>query len=58
MNLVRKLEQEGKIVHLQPSKDFGAKRFSATLQQVQGMYDLGLSDCEAKKDLILKFLGK
>lgn len=58
MDLVRKLEKEGKIVHLQPSKDFGAKRFSATLEQVQNMYDLGMSDCEAKKESILAFLEK
>ena len=58
MDLVRQLEKEGKVVHLQPSKDFGAKRFSATLEQVQNMFDLGKSDCEAKRELILKFLGK
>ncbi len=58
MDLVRQLEKEGKVVHLQPSKDFGAKRFSATLEQVQNMFDLGKSDCETKRELILKFLGK
>lgn len=58
MDLVRKLEKEGKIVHLQPSRDFGAKRFSATLEQVQNMFDLGKSDCEAKKEYIINFLQK
>ena len=58
MDLVRQLEKEGKVIHLQPSKDFGAKRFSATLEQVQNMFDLGKSDCEAKRESILKFLGK
>lgn len=58
MELVRTLEKEGSVVHLQPSKDFGAKRFSATLEQVQNMYELGLSDCEAKKESILEFLKK
>lgn len=56
MELVRKLEKEGMIIHIHPSKDFGAKRFSATLEQVQSMYDLGRSDCEAKKKTIFKFL--
>jgi len=56
MELVRKLEKEEKIIHLHPSMDFGAKRFSATLEQVQSMYDLGRSDCEAKKETIIKFL--
>ena len=58
MDLVRKLEKEGKIVHLQPSRDFGAKRFSATLEQVQNMFDLGKSDCETKKEYIINFLQK
>lgn len=58
MDLVRQLEKEGKVVHLQPSKDFGAKRFSATLEQVQNMFDLGKSDCEAKRESILRFLDK
>ena len=56
MAQVHQLEKEGSVVHLQPSKDFGAKRFSATYEQVQGMYELGISDCESKREQIFKFL--
>lgn len=58
MDLVRQMVKEGKVILIQPSKDFGAKRFKATYDQVQSMYDLALQDCEDQKESILKFLKK
>jgi len=56
MHLVHDLVKEGKVILIQPSTDFGAKRFSATYEQVQAMYDLAQKDCEAQKDKILEFM--
>ncbi len=58
MATAKKLESEGKAILIQPTKDFGAKRFSATYDQVNGMYELAKADCEAKKDEIIAFFKK
>jgi predicted patatin/cPLA2 family phospholipase len=52
---VKRLAAEGPVLWIHPSKDFGAKRFKATPKQIQGMYDLGQADCDARKDEILNF---
>ena len=57
MELARDLEQQGQAILLQPSRDFGAKRFKATYDQVQAMYDLAKSDCDARKEEIERFLN-
>jgi len=56
MNLVKDLVKAGKVILIQPTKDFGAKRFKATYDQVQAMYDLAFEDCEAQKESILNFM--
>ncbi len=55
MATAKQLEADGKAILIQPTKDFGAKRFSATYDQVNGMYELAKADCEAKKDEIIAF---
>ena len=52
---VKRLAAEGPVLWIHPTKDFGAKRFKATPEQIQGMYDLGQADCVARKDEILNF---
>jgi predicted patatin/cPLA2 family phospholipase len=52
---VKRLAAEGPVLWIHPSQDFGAKRFAATPEQIQGMYDLGQADCEARKAEILNF---
>ena len=52
---VKRLAGTGQVLWIRPSKDFGAKRFKATPEQIQGMYDLGQADCEARKAEILNF---
>lgn len=58
MEQAKTLAQEGKALLIQPTRDFGAKRFKATYEQVQAMYELGQADCEARKAEILAFMGK
>ena len=56
MELARSLEKEGKVILIQPTKDFGAKRFKASYEQVDGMFELAKADCEARKEEILSFI--
>jgi predicted patatin/cPLA2 family phospholipase len=56
MALAKEMNANGQAILIQPSQDFGAKRFKATHDQVQGMYNLGLEDCEKQKESILAYL--
>jgi predicted patatin/cPLA2 family phospholipase len=58
MATVDRLEKEGLAMHMRPTRDFGAKRFSANLEQLQGLYELGLQDCEARKEEIYAFFNR
>jgi len=49
---------QGKAMHMRPSKDSGAKRFSATYEQVNDLYELGKADCSAQKEEIFAFFKK
>ncbi len=57
MAQVADLVSQGKAIHMRPSKDSGAKRFSATYEQVNDLFELGKADCEAIKDQISAFLN-
>lgn len=54
---VKRLAAEGQVLWMHPTQDFGAKRFAATPEQIQAMYDLGQADCEARKHEILNFFN-
>ena len=56
MGQVADLVKQGKAIHMRPSKDSGAKRFSATYEQVDELYELGKADCEARKEEIFAFM--
>ena len=56
MGQVAELVAQGKAIHMRPTQDSGAKRFSATYEQVDQLYELGKADCEARKDEIFAFL--
>lgn len=56
MRQAKALVQEGKALLLQPTQDFGAKRFKATYEQVDGMFNLAKQDCEARRDEIVAFM--
>lgn len=55
-NLVKELEKEGKALELFPSKSFDIGRFGGDTTQLLGLFELGYSDCEAKREEIYKFL--
>jgi len=57
MAQVADLVSQGKAIHMRPSKDSGAKRFSATYEQVNDLFELGKADCEAIKDQISALLN-
>jgi predicted patatin/cPLA2 family phospholipase len=52
---VKRLAAEGPVLWIHPTADFGAKRFKASPEQIQAMYDLGQADCETRQDEILNF---
>lgn len=56
MDQAKALQKEGKAILIQPSQDFGAKRFSATYEQVNGLFELARQDCEDQKEKIFAFL--
>jgi predicted patatin/cPLA2 family phospholipase len=56
MAQVDDLVKQGKAIHMRPTQDSGAKRFSATYEQVNSLYELGKADCEARKADIIAFL--
>jgi len=58
MAQVKDLVDQGKAIHMRPTKDTGAKRFSATYDQVNDLYELGRSDCEDHKTEIFTFFNK
>jgi len=58
MGQVKDLVDQGKALHMRPSQDSGAKRFSATYEQVNDLYELGKADCESQKTEILAFFKK
>ena len=52
---VARLVEEGKAMHIYPSKNLGVKRFKGDREQLQALFDLGYSDCEAQKGQITDF---
>jgi len=58
MNEVRALQDEGKAILLQPTRDCGVKRFSGTEQQIIDMFNLAKEDCENRKEELLAFFAK
>ncbi len=55
MAQVKDLVTQGKAIHMRPTKDSGAKRFSATYEQVNDLFEMGKADCESRKTEIFDF---
>ncbi|KAF0223992.1 MAG: patatin-like phospholipase [Erysipelotrichaceae bacterium] len=55
MGQVKDLVTQGKAIHMRPTKDSGATRFSATYEQVNDLFEMGKSDCELRKTEIFDF---
>ncbi|MDR1795737.1 MAG: patatin family protein [Erysipelotrichaceae bacterium] len=56
--IVKEQIEQGKAVLINPRKELGVKRFSATLEQLDQLYDLGYSDMETKRAEIEKIVQK
>ena len=55
---LKKLEEEGKVVVIRPSKDLHVKRIEKDLDKLQAMYDLGISDAKENIKMIKDYLKK
>ena len=58
MEMVRKLQDEGNAILIQPTRDCGVRRFSGNVEQMETMYQLAKEDCENRKDEILAFFAQ
>ena len=56
LELVKKCEQEGRIVVLRPSQSLKIARVEKNLDKLKAIYNLGVSDCTLKLDEIKKYL--
>ena len=56
MDLIDRLESEGKIYVIRPSRDPGIGRLEKDVEKIQGVYDLGRSDAENKLEGLRRFL--
>jgi len=58
MNHVRELQEQGKAILLQPTRDCGVSRFSGSREQMEVMFELAKEDCENRKDELRAFFAK
>ena len=56
LELVKKLENEGKIVVLRPSKDLKIARVEKNLEKLRAIHQLGINDCNANLSKIKNYL--
>ena len=55
---LKKLEKEGKVLVIRPSKDLHIKRIEKNVDKLQAQYDLGLSDAQKNIKEVKKYLKK
>ncbi len=58
MDLIEKYESENKIIVLRPSRLIKMKRVEKDKTKLQGIYDLGVSDCTEKLDKIKDYIRR
>lgn len=56
LDLIAQYESENKIVVFRPSKFINVKRVEKNKKKLQSIYDLGISDCMNKLDIIKKYI--
>ena len=54
---LEKLEQEGRVIVLRPSKHIKISRIEKHPEKLQALYDVGVRDAQKKKNQILQFLS-
>lgn len=57
LDLIKKYENEGKIVVLRPSKNLKIARVEKNIGKLNAIYKLGVDDCNMNLDKIKKYLG-
>ena len=57
-DLIKKYENEGKIIVLRPSKNLNIARVEKNLAKLKNIHTLGVSDCTLHLDKIKKYLEK
>ena len=56
LELVKKCEEQGRIIVLRPSQNLKIARVEKNLDKLKAIYNLGISDCTSKLDEIKKYL--
>ena len=56
LELIKKCENEGRIIVLRPSQNLKIARVEKNLDKLKAIYNLGVSDCTSKLDEIKKYL--
>ena len=56
LDMIKKYENEGKIIVLRPSQNLKIARVEKNLKKLQAIYNLGVDDCVSNLDKIKKYL--
>ena len=56
LDLIKKYEDEGKIIVLRPSQNLKIARVEKNLSKLQSIYNLGVDDCVSNLDKVRKYL--
>ena len=56
LELIKKYENEGRIIVLRPSKDLKIARVEKNLEKLKAIHKLGMDDCILKLDEIKEYL--
>ena len=56
LGLIKKYEEQGKIVVLRPSQNLKIARVEKSLKKLNAIYNLGVNDCTSKLDEIKRYL--
>ena len=58
LDLIRKYENEGKIIALRPSEKIKMRRVEKNLNKLQAIYDVGVKDCNNNLSRIKEYINK
>ena len=58
LDLIKKYENEGKIIVLRPSKKIKMQRVEKNLNKLQAIYDVGVKDCNDNLSRIKEYINK
>ena len=56
LDLIRKYENDGKIIVLRPSEKIKMRRVEKNLNKLQAIYNVGVKDCKEKLPKIKKYI--